>query len=83
MVSSPPVRSEIDLLGHVEVGSETSPVARDASLDPEFQRAMERCLHVRDRLRGAGAGAAETDFNGAFSVAGLETALRPLVRRWS
>ena len=71
MVSSllPSVRSETDLLGHVDVGSETSLVARDAFLDPEFQRAarrLERCLHVRDKLR------AETDFNDAFSVAGLE-----------
>ena len=47
MVSSLLVRSETDLHGYVKVGFETSPVARDASLNPEFQRA--------DRpLQGAG-----------------------------
>ena len=70
------MQSETD---HVDVGSETSLVVRDAFLDPEFQRAaqrLERCLHVRDRLLGVGV--AETDFIGAFSVAGLEAPPRLL-----
>ena len=93
-VSSPLVRGETDLHGHVEVGFETSLVARDASLNPEFQRA--------DRLRGAGGlenalrplcdggsvcgdaavaapdGRVEPEVHGHDSVSGMEIALRPL-----